>query len=204
MTDKGGKTGNKRSDVSSLLLKLFYQMRLVFLVSVLALFLAGKTPDLQKLSGIAKDDFLDQRHADEILIPSLGVRAPVLKASSWKDEDVGPLLQQGVALLPTGWLSENNLVVTAHSSGPVAWGDKRFLFATIERLKSGDQVFLWNSGRLQEYRVKDMKVVSPKDIDKLPNDEKGTLTLVSCWPIGQNTQRILVIAEKQDINLPPT
>lgn len=134
---------------------------------------------------------------DELFIPSMGIRAPVFKASSWNDGEVGELLKSGIALLPTEtWLEGDHRVVTAHSSGTISMGDKRFLFATIHRLRPDEKIILYQNGKTYVYRVLEKKIVTPTDIGALPKGEKSTLTLVSCWPIGSDAKRILVIAEK--------
>lgn len=131
-----------------------------------------------------------------VLLPTLGIRAPLVSAETWDDKEVLTLLRRGVVLLPTeGWGSPQHLVVTAHSSGGIRAGDYRYLFATIHRLRPGDPVIARVGGTVRTYRVREQRLVSPTGVSALPQGDGATLTLVSCWPVGSNTQRLLVIAD---------
>lgn len=136
---------------------------------------------------------------EEIVLPTLHIRAPLVRAASWEDDDVRDLLHRGVVLLPTGdWRPARHRVVTAHSSGGVLSGVYRYVFATIHRLRPGDPITLIVDGREERYVVRDLRVVSPAAVKDLPEGDEGTLTLVSCWPLGSNAYRTLVVAGRAE------
>jgi LPXTG-site transpeptidase (sortase) family protein len=69
------------------------------------------------------------------------------------------------------------------------------LFRDLDRLKPGDEIFVFN-GLQQEYRyvVRDSYVVTPDHTEVMdPTDDKRA-TLITCTPVGLGTQRLIVTA----------
>lgn len=159
--------------------------------------LAEPSVSPQELLRTLGSDHETAERAPEVLLPTLGIRAPVVVAQSWDDREVRELFHRGVVLLPTdGWGDPHHRIITAHSSGDFSAGPYRFLFATIHRLRAGDTIELRLEGKPVTYRVREQRIVSPTAIRELPDVDRPTLTLVSCWPLGRNTHRVLVIAER--------
>ena len=68
------------------------------------------------------------------------------------------------------------------------------LFRELDRLKPGDEVFVSNSFHEYRYVVTDSYVVGPDHAEVMdPTDDKR-LTLITCTPIGLDTQRLIVTA----------
>ena len=68
------------------------------------------------------------------------------------------------------------------------------LFRELDRLKPGDEVFVSNTFREYKYVVTESYVVSPAHIEVMdPTDDKR-VTLITCTPIGIDTQRLIVTA----------
>jgi len=72
-------------------------------------------------------------------------------------------------------------------------------FAHIAELKQGDMIQVVRNGTLYEYRVIDVQVKYPQHVNETymqyENLDKSYLTLMGCYPIGTDKQRILVIGE---------
>lgn len=75
-------------------------------------------------------------------------------------------------------------------------------FAHIAEIQIGDIIQVVWDGTLYEYKVVDIQVQYPQDVNKTymqyANLKKNYLTLMGCYPIGTSKQRILVISERID------
>ena len=89
--------------------------------------------------------------------------------------------------LPIG--GEGNLsVVTAHTG--FAGAD---MFNRLIELEIGDTFMLHVLDQTTTYRVDDISVIDPEDIEKLlPVEGKDYTTLITCTPYGVNSHRLLV------------
>jgi len=72
------------------------------------------------------------------------------------------------------------------------------LFRDLDRLKPGDDVFVSNSAGEYHYVVRESLVVSPTDTEVMDPTSDHRLTLITCTPIGIDTQRLIVIATLDD------
>ena len=86
-------------------------------------------------------------------------------------------------------------MVTAHSSGTAAFGPYRFAFAKLGELTTGQEFQVNTPAATYTYRVYGTEIVWPHEVDKLPNDDRSTVTLVTCWPLWTNFKRLLVHSE---------
>ena len=127
-------------------------------------------------------------------IPSIHVRLPIYHGES---EDV---LKKGAAHLektsfPIGG-SDTRACISAHSGYPA----QKF-FDDIDELETDDIIYINVLNQELTYKVCDREVVEPDEIEKL-KVEKGRdlLTLITCYPYGINSHRLLVHAQRvQDI-----
>jgi len=72
-------------------------------------------------------------------------------------------------------------------------------FSKLEKTEIGDKVEIEKENQILEYTVRKIKKVSPSDFSVLkPQGSKETVTLMTCWPLGIGTKRLLVIAEKNE------
>ena len=71
------------------------------------------------------------------------------------------------------------------------------LFDRLDELRIGDTFRIEVFGEVLSYRIIETKVVDPSDTESLfPRYEKDLVTLVTCTPLGINSHRILVTAER--------
>ncbi|WP_081319225.1 class C sortase [Microbacterium testaceum] len=71
------------------------------------------------------------------------------------------------------------------------------MFTNLDKVKVGDTFVIEVFGEVLSYRVRETKVVDPEDTDSLRAQEgQDLVTLITCTPLGINTQRILVTGER--------
>lgn len=152
-----------------------------------------------------KDKETEQQQPDPsapstIIINGIKVVAPVIYGLQTTDESVfQKALENGVAHYPNTALpgQSGNVVIFGHSSGQVwAPGNYKSIFALLEKLQTGDKIFLDYQGIRYTYEVVTLKVVTPTDISVLQPTPDPTLTLITCTPVGTNTNRLIVTAKQ--------
>jgi sortase A len=125
-----------------------------------------------------------------IEIPKINVKLPVYHGES---EDV---LKKGAAhlqntSLPIG--GENtHAAISAHSGYPA----QKF-FDDLDELEKGDIFYINILNQKLKYEVYNIEVVEPNDSKALEVIEgKDIVTLITCYPYGINTHRLLVHAQR--------
>ncbi len=125
-----------------------------------------------------------------VRIPAIAVDLPVFHGSTPEvlDRGLGHLYGSS---LPVGGAG-SHAVLTGHSGMPGST-----LLTDLDRLRPGDEVDVDVLGRSLRYRVVSSEVVRPTDIAHL-GVERGhdLVSLVTCTPIGINTHRLVVRAER--------
>lgn len=136
-------------------------------------------------------------HQSVINLPDLEQNLPLVYSDTLEEEKIQEYLKGGAVVLPLGtsFGEKGNVVVTAHSSGTAAFGPYRFAFAKLSDLEAGQEYTVQTPTARYTYRVYDKEVVWPHQVDKLPNDDRSTVTLVTCWPLWTNFKRLLVHSE---------
>ncbi len=132
-----------------------------------------------------------------IALPGLDQALPLIYSDTLEEEKIQEYLTQGAVVLPLGtsFGEKGNMVVTAHSSGSQAFGPYRFAFAKLADLEAGQEYTIQTPAARYTYKVYGKEVVWPHEVNKLPNDDRSTVTLVTCWPLWTNFKRLLVHAE---------
>ncbi|MFT3944237.1 MAG: class C sortase [Ancrocorticia sp.] len=93
--------------------------------------------------------------------------------------------------IPVGGVG-TRAVLTAHRGLPTAT-----LFNELNRAVKGDIVTVAVLDQVLSYRVIESRVVEPDETEAiLPDPDQDLLTLVTCTPLGVNSHRILVTAER--------
>jgi len=130
---------------------------------------------------------------------------PLVYSDTLEEEQLQEYLKEGAVVLPLGtsFGDPGNVVVTAHSSGTAAFGPYRFAFAKLGELEPGQEFKITTPTASYTYRAYKKEVVWPHQVDKLPSDDRSTVTLVTCWPLWTNFKRLLVHAEliKTEFNI---
>ncbi|MEX1997474.1 MAG: sortase [Candidatus Andersenbacteria bacterium] len=132
-----------------------------------------------------------------VMLPAFAQSLPLVYSETLEEERIQEYLKEGAVVLPLGksFGEPGNVVVTAHSSGTEAFGPYRFAFAELSELQEGQEYTITTTTAVYTYRVYGKEVVWPHEVDKLPNDDRSTVTLVTCWPVWTNFKRLLVHSE---------
>lgn len=123
-------------------------------------------------------------------INRISLRLPIYHGTS---EDV---LAKGV-----GHMSQTPLPIGGRGTHAVLTGHRGLpsaeLFTRLGEMRKGDLFRIEVLGRTVTYKVTDVSVVEPNDMDKLVIEPgKDLVTLLTCTPYGVNTQRLLVTGER--------
>lgn len=131
-------------------------------------------------------DSVRPRH---ISIPRIDVDVDVEERGSSIGQWDVPLTTVGhfwpIAALPG---TAGNIVLGGHSD----YRDR--IFNHLPQIEIGDAVLLTVGGRQRRYVVEELLVVLPKDISVLKPTPFEQLTLITCYPVGINSHRLIVRA----------
>jgi sortase A len=123
--------------------------------------------------------------AIQIIIPSIGVDAPIVMGDGWEQ------LKQGVGQhIGTADPGDNgNMVLSAHND---IFGQ---IFRYLDEIQTGDEIIVYTNVRSYTYVVdKDPEVIEPTFVQVLDPTPDATLTLISCYPYLVDNMRIVVRA----------
>ena len=74
---------------------------------------------------------------------------------------------------------------------------KTAMFRNIEKLETGDEIYIENFRERLVYKVAETRVIDPADIDQLLIQEgRDLVTLITCHPYRHNYQRYVVFCER--------
>ncbi|EOU1579888.1 TPA: class C sortase [Clostridium perfringens] len=151
-------------------------------------------------NGTAENELPDclNIHEGDVLgyieIPSINIKLPIYYGTSVDILKKGVGVLEGTSL-PIG--GENTHSVLSAHTGLA----NQKLFTDIDKLKDGDVFYLHILKKNLAYKVNQIKVVHPDEIDELKiSDDKDYVTLLTCYPYGINTERLLVRGERTDLS----
>ena len=151
-------------------------------------------------NGTAENELPDYLniHQGDVLgyteIPSINIKLPIYYGTSVDILKKGVGVLEGTSL-PVG--GENTHSVLSAHTGLA----NQKLFTDIDKLKDGDVFYLHILKKDLAYKVDQIKVVHPDEIDELKiSDDKDYVTLLTCYPYGINTERLLVRGERTDLS----
>lgn len=119
-------------------------------------------------------------------IPKIKVRLPIYHGVEEKVLQVGIGHIEGTSL-PVGGES-THAALSGHRGLPSAT-----LLTNLNRVELGDEFYIYILDKILAYRVDDISVVLPTEMDSLAIEEgEDYVTLVTCTPYGINSHRLLV------------
>ena len=126
-------------------------------------------------------------------IPKMGnLEMPIFLGASKAHMSRGAA-QLGETSLPIGG-KNTNCVLAGHRG----WNGARY-FLDIERLELGDMVYIENFWDTLTYKVTDIKIIDPDDIEEiLIQKNKDMVTLFTCHPYWASTYRYAVFCTRVD------
>lgn len=125
-----------------------------------------------------------------IEIPKINVKLPIYHG------DRDKVLEKGVAHIPNtafpiGGIG-NHSVLSAHTGYPT-----QVFFDNLDDLAIGDEIKVSVLDETLTYAVTAKNIVKPDNISLLSVDEeKDLLSLITCYPYGINSHRLIVTAER--------
>lgn len=134
-----------------------------------------------------------------LMIPKIGVDAPIIMAASNDEATIQNDLTKGVVhykdTAEPGQIG--NSFITGHSSN-FWWikGSYNYIFVNLSKMAIGDQAKIYHNGNKFVYQVKEIKEVLPADTSVLAQGDTPTLTLMTCTPAGTNWRRLIVIFDQ--------
>lgn len=174
--------------VAGVAIGVYYQREIM--VWVYALLNREQASEMAAMPSIAPE-------TSTLKIPQLDEPVPLVFSETLNETTIQEELKEGAVVLPLGTVigQPGNVVITAHSTGLTTFGPYRFAFAKISELKNGDEFSIKTPKATYTYKIFSSEIVWPTQVDKLPQGDKSTVTLVTCWPLWTNFKRLLVNGE---------
>lgn len=131
---------------------------------------------------------IDAQSGLRLIIPAIGVNAPIV--------------ERGVV---NGWMvvaPGNNVTHFTYSAYPGAAGNSVLyshdgtVFRHLDSLAIGAILVVQTPQGTTSFRVRELRIVSPDDLAVLDATSTAVLTLLTCYPYGVDTSRLVVIADK--------
>ena len=132
---------------------------------------------------------------ERIIIPSLGIEAPIVISQSSTEAGFQKDLEGGVIYMPgSSMLNEDGVMVIMGHSSAYPWykGQYGSIFALLNKLNTGDEIIIFAKEKQYIYRVLGKEIRAPKDLFFQTQAEDPTLYLVSCWPVNTAWKRIVI------------
>ena len=146
--------------------------------------------------------------SNRLIIPDLNVNIPLIDIpavweADFENENFEEELTHGAVKYPTTaepWEQGNTLIFWHSSTEWWKHNEYGFVFRNLPKLKEEQKIqVLWN-GQLTTYEMVERKVVKPKEVEdyylQFQKEGESYLTLMGCYPIWSNAQRIMIVAKK--------
>ena len=138
-----------------------------------------------------------------LIIPKINVDVPVIYNVGYDHDSQMAAMQKGVAHFAIPGADSvpgqiGNTVFSGHSSNDLFDpGDYKFIFAQLDKLQTGDSIYVHYNSIRYTYTVTKKEVVKPSNVGSLLGlADKPYLTLITCTPLGTATNRLLIKAEQ--------
>lgn len=140
-----------------------------------------------------------------ISVPKILAEAKITaNVSPWDKESFSKILNDGSVAMATG--SDlpgsgpgSSMFLFSHSTLQDIFGArKNAVFYLLGELVSGDVIYIEYQGQKYTYRVFKSEVVAASQTEYLDysQDNKETLILQTCWPLGTNWKRLIILANR--------
>lgn len=137
----------------------------------------------------------DANSSNRIIIPRIGVNVPIIRTQSQEEG-----LNKGAWILPSGSTPDKrgNTIITAHRFKYLP--PNNLTFYLLDKLQPGDRIIvLWQQQGFL-YQVKKESVVKKDDLSILKPSSEPILTLFTCHPLFSDRERLVLVAEKMDVD----
>lgn len=156
------------------------------------------------------EDLFDSKvvPADEnfsIIVPKINANSKVIEnVNPYNSAEYQVSLTQGVAHAKGTSLpgEPGNTFLFAHSSDNF-YNANRYnsVFYLLNKMENGETFFIVKDKTLYEYSIVEKSIVRPDQIEYLTGSLVGqTATLMTCWPPGTTSQRLVLVGELVSIS----
>jgi sortase A len=125
------------------------------------------------------------RAATRIVIPSIGVDAPVGEGTDWESLKYKVGHQPGTA--NPG--QRGNMVLAAHND---VYGE---LFRYLPDVPIGETITIYTGDEAFRYQISERRIITPDQVEVMLPTTGPTTTLISCYPYLIDTHRIVLFGE---------
>lgn len=144
----------------------------------------------------------ETERADMVIIPKIGVSAPIVTPETTDAVKLKKLLDLGAVIYPdsVGLGKDGQTILLGHSA-PAGWPKIKHdtIFSDIVNLAAGDKVMAIYNDRTYNYTVLKSQII-PKGGDIPTISTSGSsLVLVTCWPPGRDLKRLVVETQLESI-----
>ena len=147
---------------------------------------------------------------NRIIIPKIGKNIPLVDVRLDSGFDLDHIenifmeeLQKWVVRYPgtsLPWQTWNAFIFWHSSNYPWLKWQYNDVFALLDKLSPGDEIIVYYWQKKYTYTMKEKTVVKPWNVKALQSRDpsKKELSLMTCWPIGTNINRLIVFAELKE------
>lgn len=133
-----------------------------------------------------------------ISIPKLKIKDAVVETNSTNLNPEKVLGHYNGSSLPG---HEGNAFIYGHSVLPFFYNPKNYktIFSTLDKLETNDEIEINFDGITYKYKIESKEILSPDKVNPIGTFKPAylkekTLELMTCWPAGAKTKRLLVKA----------
>lgn len=164
---------------------------------------AGQEIKAAKILEIENGSPLREQNTDtplELVIPKIGVAAPIIIPSGDTMSAILAALEEGVGLYPNSASpgKGGRSIILGHSSR-ASWyrGGYATVFALLVKLSPGDDFVIKKGATEYRYRVFAVLTLSPEATNELVSRKvaEEEVDLITCYPIGSSSLRTVVQAK---------
>ena len=153
--------------------------------------------------------YIDENYgaAMQLSIPSIGINKINItpNVDSFNDTTYNRSLKKGLAHFKGTPLPGDggNCFIYGHSAIDTFFSrnqdEPETIFSRLENVEIADTITIEKDGKMMTYVVQKKKITEPNDFEVISDfSRKETVTLMTCWPLGIGTKRLIVIGELTD------
>lgn len=131
---------------------------------------------------------LDDLSGMRLIIPTIGVNAPIVERG----------VVQGWMVVAPGY-TVTHFAYSAYPGAPgnaVMYSHDGTAFRHLDKLQVGDTMLVQTPSGATTFRVRELRIIAPDALSVLDATPTAVLTLLTCYPYGVDTMRLVVIADR--------
>jgi len=161
---------------------------------------SGSKNESENPSEIAKINIDPRLFEFGLNIPKISVLVPIVanvdgtnKTAYYKALLSGVAHYKNTALPGEG----SSIFIFGHSSTWNGEGPYAEAFAKLNDLNKDDQTIVYYQNKEYKYKIWKKEIIAADDFSYLEPTKSEQLTLMTCWPIGSNLKRLVVVAKPE-------